>query len=183
MFTRKPTQLQSFVAHVPARHEPARPEAVMPQSSTAVRPMATFPSGNGTAQSIIGQDLSIEGQGITIRCQGALTVNGSVHADLHGREINVGEQGAVVGSVTADAVDIWGRVGGMIKGARVSLHASARVDGDIHAGTLAIEDGASFEGRSRKATDPASIAPQLQIGAPREAATAVVAVPPPLRIP
>ena len=178
MFTRKlepkPTQLQSFVAQ-----DPARPEVAMPPTLTGARPMTMSPAGIGAAGSIIGQDLSIEGQGITIRCQGALTVNGSVHADLHGREISVGEQGAVIGSITADAVDVWGRVGGMIRGARVSLHASARVDGDIHAGTLAIEDGASFEGRSRKATDPTSIAPQLQAGAPRDAA--VIALPPPLR--
>jgi cytoskeletal protein CcmA (bactofilin family) len=51
-------------------------------------------------------------------------------------------------------------------GARVVLHPSAEVEGDIHARTLSVADGASFEGRSRKVTDPATVAPRLEPGAP-----------------
>jgi len=43
----------------------------------------------------------------------------------------------------------------------VVLHPSARVDGDIHSQSLTIEQGASFDGRSRKVTNGAEIAPQL----------------------
>ena len=119
------------------------------------------------SQSMIGQDLTIEGQGITIRCRGALQVNGSIHAELHSKALVVGETGKVEGSITAETVDIWGRVSGAIMGARVMLHAGADVEGDIHARSLSVADGASFEGRSRKVADPATIAPQLEPGTPR----------------
>jgi cytoskeletal protein CcmA (bactofilin family) len=133
-------------------------------ASSIKSPSAIAPSSSQTL-STIGHDLSIEGQGIIIRCQGALAVNGAVQAELHGREISVGQTGVVQGSITADSVDVWGRVGGTIQGSRVVLHSSAQVDGDIHAVTLAVEDGAAFEGRSRKATEPARIAPRLTAGA------------------
>ena len=182
MFTRKPepkpaqtpSLLEQF-ASMPASQSPPQSPAQSPPQSRPSPPMplqpivpsvnSTGPASSMQSQSTIGQDLSIEGQGIVIRCQGSLTINGSVHAELHGREISIGERGTVQGSVTADAVDVWGRVGGTIKGARVVLHSSAQVDGDIHATTLSIEDGAYFEGRSRKADDAAVIAPQLTVGA------------------
>ena len=190
MFTRKPDPksplAQSFMTQAGAMPNLQPPPLSAPLSN-AMPPVAATgqpaawpgsgycygshdPVSAEQTRSTIGQDLSIEGQGIVIRCQGALTVNGSVQAELHGREISIGQNGLVQGSVTADTIDVWGRVGGMIKGARVVLHASANVDGDIHAVTLAIEDGANFEGRSRKAVDAAEIAPQLVAGAGTEAA-------------
>lgn len=129
-------------------------------SSTAAEPPATAPDASN-AESVIGQDLAIEGQSITIRCRGTLHINGNIQAELHGREITVGQFGVVQGSIAADVVDVWGRVSGTIMGARVVLHADSEVEGDIHAKSLSVEDGASFEGRSRRVTDAASVAPQL----------------------
>ena len=63
------------------------------------------------------------------------------------------------GSIAADEVAVHGRVSGTIMGARVVLHASSEVEGDIHAKSLSVEDGASFEGRSRRVADAASVAP------------------------
>ncbi len=121
------------------------------------------------AESVIGQDLTIEGQSITIRCRGALHINGNIEAELHSRELIVGNSGTVQGSITADKIDVWGQVSGAIRGARVLLHASAQVEGDIHAASLSIEDGATFEGRSRKVTDVDALAPQLDADAARAA--------------
>lgn len=117
-------------------------------------------------RSVIGQDLLIEGQSITIRCKGALEINGTIQAELHSQKLIVGQSGKVEGSIAADSVDIWGRVSGTVMGARVVLHPSAEVEGDIHARSLSVADGASFEGRSRKVTDEASIAPRLEAGSP-----------------
>lgn len=129
--------------------------------------------------SVIGEDLTIEGQSITIRCRGALEINGRIQAELHSRQLVVGRSGQVEGIVAADSVDVFGRVSGTIMGSRVVLHASAEVDGDIHARTLSVADGATFEGRSRKVTDAAAIAPRLDPDAPT-ASTAPVSVPVPL---
>lgn len=129
--------------------------------------------------SVIGADLAIEGQSITIRCKGALEINGSIQAELHSKSLVVGQSGKVEGAVWADTIDVRGKVCGTIKGSRVILHPSAEVEGDIHATSLSVSDGATFEGRSRRVTDAASVAPHLDASAPPPSANAG-AEPPPL---
>ena len=47
-------------------------------------------------------------------------------------------------------------------GANVILRAGAEVEGDIHSHLLSIEQGATFDGRSRRVKDVSEIAPQLE---------------------
>jgi cytoskeletal protein CcmA (bactofilin family) len=119
-------------------------------------------SAGPDTQSVIGNDLSIEGQTITIRCKGSLKVLGNIQADLHSRQLEVGKEAVIQGAIAAETVDVFGRVSGAIMGAHVVLHAGAEVDGDIHSHLLSIEQGAVFDGRSRRVRDPAEIAPQLE---------------------
>ncbi len=149
-----------------ARQSPQQPEA-----------QRMSDAGN---HSVIGQDLTIEGQSITIRCRGALLINGSIQAELHSQTLVVGESGKVEGSVLAETVDVRGKVSGTIMGARVILHPSAEVEGDIHAKSLSVADGASFDGRSRRVNDAASIAPRLDGTAPMHDPSAQ---PPPVPVP
>ena len=140
------------------KHDP-KTLTVVP-SEVATLPAAVTADRNDAA-SVIGKDMSIEGQSITVRCKGTLRVNGVITADLHCNELIVGEDAVVNGSIAADAVRVFGQVHGAILGANVTLHPSAQVDGDIHAQMLTIEQGASFDGRSRKVANAAEIAPQL----------------------
>ena len=117
-------------------------------------------------ESVIGNDLTIEGQTITIRCKGSLRINGNIQADLHSRTLEVGKEAQIQGAIAAETVNVYGRVNGAILGSKVVLHASAEVEGDIHSQYLSVEQGASFDGRSRKVTNPAEIAPQLESSAP-----------------
>lgn len=133
---------------------------VVPTEVTTL-PSETAHPGGIDAESIIGKDMSIEGQSITVRCRGTLRVNGVITADLHSNELVVGEQAIINGSIAADAVHVYGQVHGAILGAHVTLYPSAQVDGDIHAQMLTIEQGASFDGRSRKVANIAEVAPQL----------------------
>lgn len=128
-----------------------------------------IPSENYQSASMIGSDLSIEGQGITIRCQGLLTVNGDISADVHAKHLDVGREGSIVGAVAAENVEVHGKVQGAIHGARVVLYPSAEVDGDIHTQFLTIQEGASFDGRSRKVRDVAEVAPKLTRGSSQPA--------------
>ena len=127
--------------------------------------VTTLPSVAGSqsrpGDSVIGNDMSIEGQSITVRCKGSLRVNGAIEADLHCVELIVGEQALIKGSIAADTVRVFGQVNGAILGASVVLHPSAQVEGDIHSQQLTIEQGASFDGRSRKVANPAEVAPQF----------------------
>lgn len=157
VFSRKPDPKPTSAPD--PRLEPARAPAPQPASAAHADV-----SGPGEHESIIGNDLSIEGQSITIRCKGSLRVNGNIQADLHSRQLVVGEEAVINGSIAADQVDVLGRVNGAIYGAQVTLHSSAQVEGDIHSRSLSIENGASFDGRSRKVANASEIAPQLDSG-------------------
>jgi cytoskeletal protein CcmA (bactofilin family) len=181
------------------RSDPVPPEAAMPTLRRPERPipvhgnaapspqMPTMGHNTGLVeQSLIGSDLSIEGQSITVRCKGTLRINGNIQADLHSRGLEVGREAVISGSISADQVDVYGRVNGAINGQRVTLHATAEVEGDIHSQSLSIEHGASFDGRSRRVTNAAEVAPQLesasaiQNAAPRPAAPMPTPAPAPV---
>ena len=159
----------------------------MPPPPSAAAGISIVPTGpmylDGETPSVIGEDLTIEGQAIIIRCKGALKINGKIHAELHSQKLVVGKSGQVEGTIAADSVDIWGTVSGTIMGARVTLHPSAEVEGDIHAKSLSVADGASFEGRSRKVTDATAIAPRLEPGSPSTNGAVSVPVALPVQMP
>lgn len=116
-------------------------------------PAAAESAEPALVESVIGSDLSIEGQSISIRCKGLLRVNGNIQADLHGRKLIVGDEATITGAIAAEAVDVYGKVQGSIEATSVMLRATAEVEGDITSRTLSIEPGASFDGRARKMTD------------------------------
>jgi cytoskeletal protein CcmA (bactofilin family) len=52
---------------------------------------------------------------------------------------------------------------GSIRGVRVTLQSSSHVEGDIFHQSLAIEQGAFFEGKSRRSEDPIASAPKIDM--------------------
>ena len=154
--------------------QPAKAVALARQDRPVIQHLAAQEATVGVAghnmglneESLIGSDLSIEGQTITIRCKGTLRVNGKIQADVHSRQLEVGREAIITGSITADAVDVHGRINGAVLSHKVVLHATAEVEGDIAAEYLSIEQGASFDGRSRRVRDPSEIVPQLESGQP-----------------
>ena len=141
-----------------------RPPELTPEQQRASTSSQGSPSSNlpSVDDSVIGSDLSIEGEAITIRCKGSLRVDGHIQAELHCAELLVGEQGMIAGSIVADRVVVSGRVEGTIIGDSVVLAPTAHVQGDISSRSLAIEEGALFDGRSRKHTNVAEAAPQFE---------------------
>ena len=77
-------------------------------------------------------------------------------------EVIIGEQGKVTGTVAAERVIVRGKISGVIRGMTVALQASARVEGDIHHMSLAIEQGAEFDGRCRRPQDPSELKLDLE---------------------
>jgi cytoskeletal protein CcmA (bactofilin family) len=104
-------------------------------------------------RSVIGNDLKIIGQGLKIISQGTLQVDGEVEGDVGGSEVIIGEKGRVTGTVAAERVIVRGQISGVIRGVTVTLQASSKVEGDIHHMSLAIEQGAEFDGRCRRPAD------------------------------
>src|SRR5262245_54953918 len=113
------------------KHDP-KPLAVVPADHTTLPSVGGSQSQPRAGESVIGKDMAIEGQAITVRCKGSLRVNGVIAAELHCNELVVGEEAVINGSIAADSVRVFGRVHGAILGATVTLHPSAQVEGDIH---------------------------------------------------
>lgn len=110
--------------------------------------------GNSMVPSIIGEDLSVTGN---IVSKGEVQIEGEIQGDIHCSSLVIGDKAQVTGGVVADDVVVRGRIAGSIRGLRVTLQASSHVEGDIYHQSLAIEQGAFFEGKSRRADDPTAV--------------------------
>lgn len=134
----------------------AQPQSVVPP------PQQPRPSTLGAVAvgSLIGNDLTIVGQGLRIMSKGTLQVDGKVDGDVVGKEVVVGNSGVVTGVVQGESVIVRGQVHGTIKAVRVTLQSTSQVEGDIHQMELTMEHGAQLEGRVRRAKDSAELLPE-----------------------
>lgn len=116
-------------------------------------PMPTAaPRASDRNVSMIGPDLTITGNLIS---KGEVQVDGIVEGDIHGSHVVIGERATIHGSIIADEVVIRGHVIGEVRSKRVMLQSTSQVEGDIFHQSLSIEQGALFEGKSRRtAEDP-----------------------------
>jgi cytoskeletal protein CcmA (bactofilin family) len=128
--------------------------------TNGAQPSVSAPSSG--EKSIIGNDLKIIGQGLKIIGRGILQVDGEIEGDVHAAEVIVGEKGQVTGMVAGRQVVVRGKVSGVVCAQTVALQASSQVDGDIHHMSFAIEQGAVFEGRSRRARSEADLVAVLE---------------------
>ena len=114
---------------------------VMPRG--AARP--TGPSRTST----ISSDLIIAGD---IKALGDLEISGQVVGNVECASLVVAQDGAIEGEVKAQDVVLEGRVVGSVTASRIALKEKAYVEGDLSFETLSVNQGAYFEGRSRRRT-------------------------------
>jgi cytoskeletal protein CcmA (bactofilin family) len=146
--------------------EAARPaESMAPKTTTEFAPSA--PKAKPPA-SVLSSDLTIKGN---LRTTGDIQIEGTVEGDIRAHLLTIGEGATVKGECVADDVVINGRIVGRVRGLKVRLTSTARVEGDIIHKTIAIESGAHFEGSVQRQEDPLSTT-----GAARPAAKATTAV-------
>jgi cytoskeletal protein CcmA (bactofilin family) len=92
----------------------------------------------GPGMRVVG-DLETDG---TVRIEGA--VEGNVRA---GKAVVLGKDGSVQGTIlTQDAVISGRLVGTLIAESRLELQATSRIDGEVHARRLHLEEGAVLNG-------------------------------------
>ena len=128
-------------------------------NGSSIPPLPDLPSPGGPAAagrsgspspvsqrglSTLSSDLQFEG---CITGGGDLQIDGAIKGDVRVGRLIVGETGAVEGNVSADYVEVRGRIVGGISGKQVKLIATAYVDGDITAEQMSIDIGAYFQGR------------------------------------
>jgi len=111
--------------------------------------MARDRVGNGTSPdsviSIIGPGMTVKGDcetDGTIRVEG--TIRGSVHA---GKAVVVGKDGLIEGDVmTQDAVISGCVMGTLVADSRLELQATSRIEGEVRARRMQLEEGAILNG-------------------------------------
>jgi cytoskeletal protein CcmA (bactofilin family) len=133
------------------RNSSTDPKPLEPRTGRPNGAQASISAPSSGEKSVIGNDLKIIGQGLKIISRGILQVDGEIEGDVQAAEVIVGEKGQVSGMVAGRQVVVRGMVSGVVCGQTVALQASSHVDGDVHHMSFAIEMGAQFEGRSRRA--------------------------------
>ncbi len=123
----------------------SQPAAGQPSWQLGARP------GERVAPSVIGTDLTVMGNLVS---RGEVHVEGEIQGDIHGTNIVVGEKAKITGGIIAEEVVVRGHVMGSIRGKRVMLQSTSHVEGDVFHQALSIEQGAFFEGKSRRSEDP-----------------------------
>ncbi|PVA08275.1 bactofilin family protein [Thalassorhabdomicrobium marinisediminis] len=145
---------------------PSSPDAAAKPASPAPS-QSDFKSSAPKAKppaSTISTDLHITGN---LKTSGDITIEGTVDGDIRAHLLTVGEGATVNGECMADDVVVNGRIIGTVRGLKVRLTSTARVEGDIIHKTIAIESGAHFEGSVQRQDDPLNAGPK---GAPAQAA-------------
>src|SRR5262249_2127810 len=145
--------MSMFSRNSSAEPVPLDPFKANSKAGPSSPPQPRRPESSEAGKSVISNDLKIIGQGLKIISRGTLQVDGEVEGDVAGSEIIIGELGKVTGTIAAQRVIVRGRTSGVIRAMTVALQSSARVEGDIHHMSLAIEEGAEFDGRCRRPAD------------------------------
>jgi cytoskeletal protein CcmA (bactofilin family) len=135
----------------PPKVSPSFAPASTTPPSTSSRPIGLARSSERNAPSVIGPDLTINGNLIS---KGEVQIDGEVQGDIQGTYVVIGEKARITGGIVAEEIVVRGHVMGSVRGKRVMLQSSSHVEGDIFHQALAIEQGAFFEGKSRRMDDP-----------------------------
>lgn len=110
------------------------------------REQAPGASRTGNGQAVIGSSIRIRGEVAgdeDLMIQGR--VDGSVGLDQN--TVTVGPEGEVTADITGRTITVEGRVeGDLTAEEQIVLRSSARVEGDIRAPRVVLEDGAHFRG-------------------------------------
>ena len=148
-------------------NEPGTPAAAGTSSDAAKKPASASPSSAPASDfkssapkakppaSQLSTDLHITGN---LKTSGDIQIEGTVDGDIRAHLLTVGEGATVNGECIADDVVVNGRIVGTVRGLKVRLTSSARVEGDIIHKTIAIESGAHFEGSVQRQDDPLNTA-------------------------
>lgn len=121
------------------------------------------------APSILSSDLVVKGN---LKTTGDVQIEGVIEGDIRAHLLTVGEGATVKGEIVADDVVVNGRVVGRVRGLKVRLTSTARVEGDIIHKTIAIESGAHFEGSVQRQDDPLNNSKSKPVAPTRSAAVA-----------
>lgn len=96
---------------------------------------------------VVGQDVHLTG---SLKNTGSILINGRVQGDVASNQsVVIGSEALVEGPIEAENVQVAGTVlGGITAIGTLEMLPNSKVKGDIKAGTLHIQPGATFNGAS-----------------------------------
>lgn len=158
-----------------------RKDSTEPESTATSSPVTTSPSEKSfspRSTAVIGKTIKVKG---SISGNENLVIEGTVDGsvDLPQNDLTIGESGQVVANLDAKTVKVDGQVTGDISGSeKVVISKSGRVQGNIVAPRVTLEDGAKFKGSidmdpgsdTAASAKPAASAKSAPTGAPRDKA-------------
>ena len=99
------------------------------------------------AKTIISEDVEIIG---TVKSSSAIRICGRLNGDLNcSADADIGETANIKGNVSVSSVIVNGQISGNVMAKdKIELKAAARVNGDIKAKRLMVEDGVSLVGKT-----------------------------------
>jgi cytoskeletal protein CcmA (bactofilin family) len=109
--------------------------------------------GAPTKASTIANEILITGN---IMSNGEIHLEGQVQGDIQCASLVLGESAQLEGCAVAEEVVVGGRLIGSVRAVRLRLQASSHVEGDLLYQSLAMEQGAYFDGKSRPSDNPLS---------------------------
>ena len=120
-------------------------------------------------KNILSSDVEIKG---SLKFSNDLIIDGKIEGEVSSDgSLTVGENAVVNGEIKTKSVVIFGKViGNITVGERCELKSAAILEGDITAGTLSIEEGATFMGKSAVGKRAAQAAAQGQKSGAQQAA-------------
>ena len=108
-------------------------------------------NGTRVRHSILSKDLEIVGD---LHSDGDISLEGRVAGNIQCRTLTLTGTPAIEGDVNAETIRVCGSFGGHIEANKVHLTKTAEVTGDISYRSLAIDEGASFEGTLARRKGP-----------------------------
>jgi len=101
---------------------------------------------------------------------GAFVIDGRVAGTVRASHVRVGPRGSIEGGIHADEAVIHGHVaGGVVARRRLALEKTAKVEGDVYARRIALEEGGMVNGAIRMGDQPppeAGVDVSIERGAP-----------------
>lgn len=105
---------------------------------------ARMASGGRTTFSVLGSDVVITGN---VAASVDLHIDGRVDGDIACANLVQGPESTIKGAVTAESARLSGTVEGSINAKDLTIHATARITGDVTYENLTIEQGSQVDGR------------------------------------
>jgi cytoskeletal protein CcmA (bactofilin family) len=115
--------------------------------------MAIFNNGDRPSKSTSNSNTTIITAGAKIKGEISLSCNLYIDGELEGtikssKEVNVGKNGHVKGSIVTERLVVQGFIEGSIEAKTVEIKAAGHVSGEIISNELIIESKGVFEGNS-----------------------------------